>query len=82
MLEREGFHRDKWSHGGLADAFATELIKKRNLYPKSFRDFLVTAYAERITACYRQGTVGKKLTQRTLGHAKEFLTKVEKVTAR
>jgi len=81
-LGREGFHQEAWSHGGLRDTFFTELVKKRNLYPRNFREFFSRAYDERLTACYKTQNIGKKVTQRTLTHGKEFIRKAEEVTQR
>jgi uncharacterized protein (UPF0332 family) len=42
-LETTGVGRGEWSHPGLQAAFATELVRRRKVYPAIFRDYLSSA---------------------------------------
>jgi hypothetical protein len=42
-LEAEGLVRSEWSHKGMHTSFNQELIQRRKLYPRAFRDYLTAA---------------------------------------
>jgi uncharacterized protein (UPF0332 family) len=46
-LEAEGLVRSEWSHKGLHASFNQELIQRRKLYPRAFRDYLIAALTVR-----------------------------------
>lgn len=78
-LRHVGIVREEWSHGGLRQAFGSELIKKRALMPRQMGKWLGDAYRFRQAAHYLPRGVGVKETRRLVGHAAEFLAKVEEV---
>jgi uncharacterized protein (UPF0332 family) len=78
-MRHVGIVREEWSHGGLQHAFGSELIKKRALLPRQMGRWLADAYDFRRAAHYLASGVGVKETRRFVGHAAEFLTKIEEV---
>jgi len=78
-LRHVGIVREEWSHGGLQHAFGSELIKKRALLPRRMGEWLGDAYRFRQAAHYLTRGMGVKETRRLVGHAAEFLTKIEEV---
>lgn len=78
-LEHEGIRREKWSHGGLKQAFALELITRRNLYSRRFGELLGDAYDLRDIAHYKRKDVSGKKEERMVHHAHEFLAQIEEV---
>jgi uncharacterized protein (UPF0332 family) len=75
-LRHVGVVREEWSHGGLQYAFGLELIKKRAILPRQMGRWFAEAYDFRRAAHYLASGVGVKETQRFVGHAAEFLTKL------
>lgn len=80
-MVHEGFKQHEWSHNGLRDKFNQELIHKRHIYPQQFERWLYDAYEERLKAHYKPEGTGGKRAKRVLGHTREFIAKVEEVTA-
>lgn len=81
-LEREGFRQKEWSHGGLRDTFSMELVKRRQKYQTYFARLIRESYELRRIAHYELSGVSEKSARRMLGHAQEFIIRVEEVTRR
>ncbi len=81
-LAHQGIRRREWSHGGLRKIFRDELVRKRQLYPPVFVEWLEKAYELRSEAHYKLVDLGIKVTKRIVQHAKEFVVKVLEVTMR
>lgn len=81
-LEAAGFRpRGKeWSHEGVQATFATELTRRRKLYPHELAGYLSEALAIRHTADYRDADVSQSQTRRLLKWAQAFVGKVQEVT--
>ncbi len=54
-LEAEGLVRSEWSYKGMHTSFNQELIQRRKLYPRAFRDYLTAAACVARTGLGGQG---------------------------
>jgi uncharacterized protein (UPF0332 family) len=83
-LEAAGIeNRDEvWSHAGLQDTFARELIHRRKLYPADFARYLHDLLERRIRSDYRAEDMPAPTAARCLSKARARVTKVKEVTAR
>ncbi len=76
-LETVGSQRTMWSHPGLQAAFTAELIRRRKLYPATFRDYLSAGLGVRHAADYGHSGVSHKVAQRVVRRADAFVAAVE-----
>jgi uncharacterized protein (UPF0332 family) len=81
-LEAEGLVRSAWSHKGVHASFNQELIQRRKLYPRTFRDYLTAALTVRQAADYGEAGISAKVAQRHVHRATAFVQKVEEVISR
>jgi uncharacterized protein (UPF0332 family) len=81
-LEAEGLVRSEWSHKGLHASFNQELIQRRKLYPRAFRDYLIAALSVRQAADYGESGISAKVAQRRVQQAAVFVRRVEEVISR
>jgi len=79
VLARAGIQPkgDQWSHENLQAAFATELIHRRKLYPRTISSFLPNGMRLRHQADYYERPVSEKRAREILQWAQEFLRLVE-----
>lgn len=77
-LEHNGTEQRIWSHQGLNNTFALELIKKKNIFDKRYGKIISSVYDARIIADYRIYNIVQKRAERILRDAKEFFNEVEK----
>lgn len=77
-LEYYGHGQETWSHQGLANTFAFELIKKKNIFDKKCSKIISSAYDLRLDADYESFNVSKRKTEEVLRNTKDFLNMVEK----
>ena len=75
-LEKIGIRQERWSHGGLKNAFRDELVRKRHIYPDRFVDWLSDAYDLRNDAHYQRVEISVKKARRAVGHAREFVNTI------
>lgn len=78
-LERAGIQSkgEQWSHENLQAVFATELIHRRKLYPRTMSSFLPNGMRLRHQADYYEYSVSEKRAREILQWAQEFLRLVE-----
>jgi uncharacterized protein (UPF0332 family) len=81
-LEAEGLVRSAWSHKGVHASFNQELIQRRKLYPRAFRDYLTAAPAVRQAAAYGESGISAKVARRHVHRAAAFVQKVGEVISR
>lgn len=81
-LEAEGLLRSEWSHRGLHATFNAELIDRRKLYPRVFRDYLTAALTVRQAADYGEPGVSARVAQRQARRALAFVKTVQEVSSR
>jgi uncharacterized protein (UPF0332 family) len=81
-LEAQGLVRTEWIHKGLHASFNQELIQRRKLYPRAFRDYLIAALIVRQAADYEESGISAKIDQRQVQRATTFIQKIEEVTSR
>lgn len=79
-LTQVGVRREKWTHGGLKDAFRDEFVRRRQVYPDKFVLWLSEAYELRCDAHYEPITLPVKKVRRLVAHAKEFVETVMEAT--
>jgi uncharacterized protein (UPF0332 family) len=79
-LTQVGVRREKWTHGGLKDAFRDEFVRRRQVYPDKFLLWLSEAYELRCDAHYEPITLPVKKVRRLVAHAKEFVETVMEAT--
>ena len=75
-LEKIGIRQERWSHGGLKNAFRDELVRKRHIYPDRFVEWLSDAYDLRNDAHYQRVEISVKKARRAVGHAREFVNTI------
>lgn len=78
-LEQAG-HRPKgerWSHEQLRSTFATELTRKRKLYPNYFATFLSEALEIRHQADYRAVAISERQARQLLKWAREVVQAIK-----
>lgn len=80
-LEAQGILRSEWSHRGLHSSFNSELINRKKIYPRVFRDYLTSALTVRQAADYGESGVSVKVARRQVRRAASFVKEVEGVTA-
>ena len=78
-LASAGIDHPWWSHGALHAAFATELIRRRKLYPLSFVHYLTEAMELRHTADYSDVQLSARRATRVVRAATEFFHRVQEV---
>ncbi len=66
------------SHSGVQSLFATELIRRRKIYPARLKSYLVDLQRIRDDADYELRTVSKKKGSTQLKQAKEFVEIITK----
>ncbi len=76
-LDPTGVMRPEWSHRTLQAAFVTELIHRRKIYRRAFRDYLSSGQRVRQIADYGQAGVSSKIAQRLVRRAEGFVCAVE-----
>lgn len=72
--------RPWWSHGSLHATFATELVRRRKLYPPSSVHDLTEAMELRHTADYSDIQVPRRRATRAVRAAAQFLNRIKEVT--
>jgi uncharacterized protein (UPF0332 family) len=78
-LEAGGLVRSEWSHRGVQASFNQELIQRRKLYPRAFRDYLIAALTVRQAADYGESGISAKVARRQVQRATTFVRKVGEV---
>jgi len=81
-LEAEGLLRLEWSHRELHSSFNEELIHRRKLYPRVFRDYLTAALTVRQAADYGEAGVSANIARRQVRRARAFIKSVQEVSSR
>lgn len=77
-LVNAGIQADRISHEALQAKFSSELIQRRKIYPNKFRSYLMDLQAVRNDADYELIFVSKKVAQRQLKKAKEYVEVIDK----
>ncbi len=72
-----GVSRPTWSHPALQAALTTELIHRRKVLPAQLRDYLSSGLAVRHAADYGRTGVSRKVAERIVRRAAEFVRAVE-----
>jgi uncharacterized protein (UPF0332 family) len=76
-VEAAGFSardpRGRWSHEGVQDVFARELITRRKLYPSNLREVLSRNFLVRQSGDYGRDVVSEVQAARAVARAREFL---------
>jgi len=75
-LEKVGICQERWSHGGLKNAFRDELVRKRHIYPERFVDWLSDTYDLRNDAHYQRVEISVKKARQAVSHAREFVNAI------
>lgn len=76
-MDVAGFAPGEWSHSGLQAAFASELIRRRKIYPAVFREYLSQGLGIRRAADYGLAGVSRKVAQRLVRRASSFVSAVK-----
>ncbi len=71
----------RWSHARVQSSFASELIRKRKVYPRSLARLLTDGLQVRNEADYTTINISKRRANRALRWAHDFVQQVEKVIA-
>ena len=79
-LEREGFHVERIEHDKVQAKLNTELIHRRKLVLGRFRSDLLDLQAVRDIADYASRGVSKKVAQRQLNRAREYVAALQQET--
>ena len=79
-LTSAGIDRPRWSHGGLHATFATELTRRRTLYPLSFVHHLTEAMELRHIADYNDIQISSRQATRVVRAAEEFVPRIMEIT--
>ena len=82
VLERLGIKQREWSHDGLRNTFALEVVRKRHLFTEDEVKFLREAYQLRRDAHYLDEELSRKRVERLLRHTKDFVGKVKTLLQR
>lgn len=77
-LADKGITSDDNDHKWVQSAFSNELVNRRKIYPGKFRSYLSDMQSVRNDADYRFIATSKKIAERQLSKAKEFLNIIEK----
>jgi uncharacterized protein (UPF0332 family) len=79
VLEQAGFRPKgaQWSHENLRSTFATELTRKRKLYPNYFATFLSEALYIRNQADYSSVDLSEKQARKLLKWAREVVQTIK-----
>jgi uncharacterized protein (UPF0332 family) len=72
-LEAGGLVRSEWSHRGVQASFNQELIQRRKLYPRAFRDYLIAALTVRQAADYGESGISAEVAPRQVQRATTFV---------
>ena len=75
-LSDAGIKMDNTNHKNVQALFSGELIRRRKVYSGSLRSYLMVMQEVRNEADYRPGSISKKVTQRQLTKAVEFVDAV------
>jgi uncharacterized protein len=75
-LAAVGIDRAQWSHGALHATFATELIRRRKVYPLSLVHALTEAMERRHMADYSDTQISRRRATRTVNAAEDFVSRV------
>jgi hypothetical protein len=78
-LEAGGLVRSEWSDKGVHASFNQELIQRRKLYPRAFRDYFIAALTVRQAADYGESGISAKVAQRRVQRATTFVQQVGEV---
>jgi uncharacterized protein (UPF0332 family) len=76
-LESAGVTRAQWSHPVLQAAFTAELIHRRKIFPRMFRDYLSAGLGVRQAADYGQEGVSRAIAHRMVRRAAAFVSTVQ-----
>jgi uncharacterized protein (UPF0332 family) len=75
-LATVAIEQPQWSHGGLHATFATELVRRRKLYPLTCVHALTEAMELRHMADYSDLQISQRQAARAVKAAEELLTRV------
>lgn len=74
----KGITNSKYEHKWVQSTFNNELINKRKIYPSSIKSYLMDLQRMRNKADYTSDTISKKIANRQLTKAKEFVEAIKK----
>jgi uncharacterized protein (UPF0332 family) len=79
-LTAVGVERPQWNHGALHATFATELVRRRKVYPLSMVHALTEAMERRHMADYSDIHMSQRRAMRTVNAAADFVSRVMEVS--
>lgn len=79
MLHYVGVRRERWRHDELRQMFGLECVKKRELFPPEYGEWIGELYDLRNDAVYKLVSVTTKKAEHTLRKADEFVQRAKEV---